>query len=196
MSEKSKAYDGDWQGDGCGISWLENDEWKVKTSIDPFWKNLENFSKIPLTNQILMHARSASFPQHKGIIEYNQPYIWKNYSFVFNGFLKGVALPYQLEGKIGAQKIWSLLQKFLKERSPVEALQETVTILNKHTREIQAINLGLSDSKNFYVYSQYNSHPDYYNVRIYKDQYMQIICSEDLPNMNFEKAETKKIILI
>jgi predicted glutamine amidotransferase len=126
MSKKSKAYDGDWQGDGCGISWFENNEWKSKTSIEPIWEIAEEFSNIPQTTHVVIHARSASFPQHKGILEYNQPYIWQNYSFVFNGLLKGVTLPYQIEGKIGAQKIWSIIKKYLPENSVKDSMQKAI----------------------------------------------------------------------
>lgn len=196
MSKKSKAYDGDWQGDGCGVSWLENNEWKIKTSINPIWETVEQFSNIPQTTHVVIHARSASFPQHKGILEYNQPYVWKNYAFVFNGLLKGVALPYHLAGTIGAQKIWSLLKKFLAAYPPQLALQKTVDTLNKHTREIQALNIGISDSNRIYMYSQFNSHSDYYNLRTYEANDLKIICSEDLDGISFKKAETGKIISI
>lgn len=196
MSKKSKAYDGDWQGDGCGISWLKNNEWKIKTSIDPIWENVEKFSDLPETNHVVIHARSASFPEHKGILEYNQPYIFENYSFVFNGLLKGVALPYQLDGKIGAQKIWSLIKKYLPDNSVEDSIKKAIEVLNKHTREIQALNIGISDSNNLYMYSQYNSHPEYYNLRIYLAPDIKIISSEDLNGYKFEKIETKKIISV
>src|SRR3989344_6732494 len=153
MSKISKALDGDWQGDGCGISWLENNIWKVKTSIDPIWENVENFSGTPKTKHVVMHARSASFPQHKGILEYNQPYVYKNYVFVFNGLLKGVGLPYQLEGTIGAQKIWSLILMYLKKFAPNIALEKAVADLNKYSQFIQALNIGLSDGKDMYIYN-------------------------------------------
>ncbi len=194
MSRQSKSYDGDWQGDGGGISWFANNEWQGMTSLNPFWENADTFSQIPDTKQVVMHARSASFPDQKGILEYNQPYIAGKYAFVFNGMLKGVALPYRLDGKIGAQKIWSLVQKYLEDNSPVESLQKTVDLLNKHTREIQALNLGLADGTNIYSYTQFGSHPEYYNLRIYETPEMNIVCSEGLEGMDFVKAAQSTVL--
>ena len=193
MSKASKAYDGDSQGDGCGVSWMDKGKWQTKTSIKPIWESTTLFSDIPSTTNVIVHARSASFPKHKGVLEYNQPYVYKNYAFVFNGLLKGVALPYQLEGTIGAQKIWSLLKKFLVAFSPNESLLRTVDILNKHTKTIQALNIGLSDRENIYFYCQYNSHPHYYNLRVHTSDDMKVVCSEDLPGMKFEKIERSMV---
>src|SRR3990167_11442589 len=106
MAETSKAYDGDWQGDGWGFSWLENNKWHEYRSLKPIWKEKNKFSKFPRSYIFSIHVRSASFPQHKNNIEYNQPYINEFYSYVFNGLLRGVTL--SLSGDIGAQKIWLL----------------------------------------------------------------------------------------
>ena len=195
MSKESKSYDGDWQGDGCGASWLDKGKWQTKTSIKPIWKSTEIFSEIPETSQLIVHARSASFPKHKGVLEYNQPYVYKNYAFVFNGLLKGVSLPYQLEGTIGAQKIWSLLKKFLVAFSPNESLLRTVDILNKHTREIQALNIGLSDGDEIYIYTQFGKHPDYYQLRSHQKDDLIIVCSESLEGMEFRPIETKRVLM-
>ena len=195
MSKASKAYDGDSQGDGCGVSWMDKGKWQTKTSIKPIWKVTEMFFDIPSTTNVIAHARSASFPQHKGILEYSQPYVYKNYAFVFNGLLKGVALPYQLEGTIGAQKIWSLLNKFLQVYSPNESLLRTVDILNKHTREIQALNIGLSDGDEIYIYTQFGKHPDYYQLRSHQKDDLIIVCSESLEGMEFRPIETKRVLM-
>lgn len=193
MAKKSKAYDGDWQGDGGGVAWVEKNEWKVRKSMSPIWESIDSFSDLPSINYIVMHARSASFPQHKNNIEYNQPFIYKNYAFVFNGLLKGVTLPYQLEGTIGVQKIWSLLQKFLKDYSPKESLKKTVKTLNNHTRIVQALNIGLADKKNFFAFTQFNSYPDYYNLRINHGAEISVICSEEIEGVKFEKIDKEKV---
>lgn len=195
MSEASKAYDGDWQGDGCGVSWLDNEKWQTTTSIKPIWESAEIFSDIPETQQLVIHARSASFPKHKGVLEYNQPYVYKNYAFVFNGLLKGVALPYPLEGTIGAQKIWSLLQRLLADNSPEDSLGKAVELLNNHSREIQALNIGLSDGNHIYTYSQYNSHADYYNLQVHESTDLNVLCSESLEGMVFRPIKTNKVLM-
>ena len=127
MAEKSKAYDGDWQGDGWGFSWLEDNKWQEYRALKPVWEEQEKFSKFPESYIFSIHARSASFPQHKNNIEYNQPYINESYSYVFNGLLKGVTL--SLPGDIGAQKIWLLLNYYLKNANLTQALYKTTEIL-------------------------------------------------------------------
>jgi len=196
MSEKSKAYDGDWQGDGSGIAWFQNGNWEVATSIEPFWESLERFSAVPETTHVVMHARSASFEKHKGVLEYNQPYISGKYAFVFNGLLKGVSFPYPLEGTIGAQKIWSLLQRYLEEHSPIDAIQKSVEMLNKHTKRIQALNIGLSDGEQVYSYTQFDDHEDYYNLQVSRSEDMNMVCSEGLEGFSFEKAKPEQVFLL
>src|SRR6202142_539068 len=101
MAKKSKALDGDWQGDGWGASYLnEKDEWKTYHSLQPVWNDAQRLTINNRTTQLVLHARSASFPSQKGFLEYNQPYTKENLSFVFNGLLRGVTFPSPLPGTI------------------------------------------------------------------------------------------------
>lgn len=181
MAKKSKTFDGDWQGDGWGYSFLdENNNWQCKLSLLPVWEDKKEFLTIPKTRIFLVHARSASFPEEKGIIAYNQPYIVDKYSFVFNGFLKGVALPFHVEGKIGAQKIWNILKNYLSENSVSNSLLKTKTLLVKNSKRIQALNIGVSDKDNIYCLTFYSQNPSYYALRYYNSPSLKIICSEQL----------------
>ena len=181
MAEKSKAFDGDWQGDGWGVSWLdENDKWQIYRSLKPVWQDTEKFKEIPFSRIIAVHARSASFPEHKNIIQYNQPYISGQYSFVFNGLLKGVKLSSDLPGTIGAEKIWSLLQTFLKRYDPQTSLEKVKHVLIKNAREIQALNIGLSDGQSIYSLNYFTKHPHYYQLYLSSSNNVSLICSEDL----------------
>ncbi len=194
MCKNSRTFDGDWQGDGWGIAWKSNEQiWQVQTSLKPIWECEQTFTEIPQSVLFLAHARSASFPGQKGILEYNQPYISGKYAFVFNGLLKGVNLPFPVAGKIGAQKIWNLLQKELEENKPETALNNVVNLLRNNSRQIQALNIGLNDGDNQYAVTIYTSHPEYYNLRAYSSEKISIICSEPLPGFAFQKIPTEKI---
>ena len=104
VCKNSLAPDGDRQADGWGISWLdESNSWQIKKSLKPIWNDGASF-KIPKSRTFTAHARSASFPNQKGIIDYNQPYTNGEYSFLFNGALFGVKFDREVAGKIGAQK--------------------------------------------------------------------------------------------
>ena len=115
MCQESRTPDGGWQGDGWGIAIKyqilnsKKQKWISKKYLEPIWKDQDLFDQFPETNICAVHARSAGFPKHKGILEYNQPYIQDELCFVFNGMIRGVTLPRQLEGEIGAQKIFSFL---------------------------------------------------------------------------------------
>ena len=183
MAQKSKAFDGDWQGDGWGISWLENNMWKLYKSVKPIWEDSSKDSLSFSSKTFLIHARSASFSQHKSNIEYNQPYINSDDAFVFNGLIKGVSL--HLPGAIGSQKIRSLLQKKLLTVSPGKSLRETLRIITKNSKTVQALNMGIADKDNIYALCYYSIHADYYSLHYSKTDESSIISSEPIEGFNF-----------
>lgn len=194
MAQKSKAFDGDWQGDGWGFSWLENNEWKNYKSFKPVWKEKNKFSKFPGSNIFSIHARSASFPQHKNNIVYNQPYVNESYSYVFNGLLKGVTL--LLPGDIGAQKIWLLLNDYLKKMNLTQALSRTIDLLKKNSRNIQALNIGVAGKNTISAYCYYTEHPKYYSLQYSDYPDIKIICSEPIEGFNFKPLLTNSLIIL
>ncbi len=180
MAKESNALDGDWQGDGCGIAWINNEgKWSLKKSLLPIWEDKGLFSGISKTNIFIAHARSASFKEQKGFIEFNEPYINKEFAFVFNGILKGVSI--KSPGKIGAQKIWHLLEKELEQNEPNRALEIIKELLLKNSKEIVALNIGLATSKSIYSLCYFSRNPEYYNLWNYKDKNLEVICSEKIP---------------
>lgn len=180
MAHESKAPDGDWQGDGWGTAWLDHqNKWQVKKSLMPIWEETGTFDTLPPASLILAHARSSSFLHHKGIIEFNQPYISEKYAFVFNGLLRGVSLS-NVPGKIGAEKIWYLLQQELENSDPPQALEKTRKILKHHSKEIVALNIGLATKKNIYSLNYFSQRPEYYSLHRWHDEGSDIICSEQL----------------
>lgn len=193
MAEKSKAFDGDWQGDGWGFSWLDkNNKWQLYRSLKPIWKDVQSFNRLGMTKMLAIHARSATFPQHKNVLEYNQPYIMGRNLFVFNGYLKGVSLI--IPGRIGAEKIWNLLQDSLKEKKPVEAIEKVKNILKKNTKTIKALNIGFSDGKNIYALSYYTKHPEYYRLRYMRSRELSLISSEPIGKYDFSKTTSGSIL--
>lgn len=194
MAEKSKAFDGDWQGDGWGFSWLENNKWQEYKSLKPIWKEKDRFPKFSESNIFSIHARSASFPQHKNNIEYNQPYINESYSYVFNGELKGVTL--SVPGKIGSQKIWFLLNDYLKKMSLTQALSKTTDVLKKNSRNIQALNIGVAGKNTISAYCHFTAHPNYYSLQYSDNSDVKIICSEVIDGFNFKSLPTNSLITL
>lgn len=196
MVKKSRTLDGDRQDDGWGISWINNNKkWQIFKSIKPIWEDFEAFNNFPPTNMFAVHARSASFVKDKGNIDYNQPFIDQSYSFVFNGFLKGVRLSSEeIPGKIGAQKIWYLLRKFLNETKPLLALKKIKKILIDNSNEVQALNIGLADRENIYALCYYSKHPNYYQLQYGNTSKLKIVSSEKFGNFNFQSIKKNKVV--
>ena len=194
MAERSRAPDGDRQADGWGVSWLDRElRWKARKSINPIWTETALFEEIPPGRLFLAHARSASFPSHKNILAFNQPFVDGRYAFVFNGLLKGVTLP-RLAGIIGAQKIWSLLRALLEEYEPVAAIRMLVSVLERHAREIPALNIGVSDGEKLYVYCRDSHCPGYYHLRVRESPGMTLVCSESLECPGFRPVQTDEVL--
>ncbi|HEX9804921.1 MAG TPA: class II glutamine amidotransferase [Candidatus Dojkabacteria bacterium] len=200
MSEKSKALDGDWQGDGFGISWVdENNSWQEIKSTKPIWLTTDLFSKIPRTKLLSVHARSATFKSQmqEGDTSYNQPYNNSEFSFVFNGHLKGVKLKRVVPGKIGAEKIWNLLLNELEKNGMEDSLKNIDQFLTNHTEEIGAMNIGVADKNNIYALCHYKPNdinPDYHNLWSMENAKLKMICSEPLQGFEMTKMKNLEII--
>lgn len=196
MCKKSRAPDGDWQGDGYGIAWNQDDKWQLHKSIEPIWKETETFKTVGGTNLFVAHARSAGFPQQKGVIDYNQPYINDTLCFVFNGMIRGVKLPFALEGKIGAQKLFSLIKNLLQKETPETVLKKVDKLLRNNTTKIVGMNIGLVQNGAFYVLCDYADNDDYFGVRYIKDNNLTLVCSAPFGAYHWKsmkKGEIRKI---
>lgn len=180
MAEKSRAPDGDIQGDGWGAAWQDDSgAWQTYKSLLPVWQDRGSFENVPASRSFLFHARSASFPSQKGILEYNQPFVIGKYAFVFNGLLHGVNL--KVDGRIGAQKIWNLVHGNLDSgKAPEEALRHTYELLAKHSSSIAGLNLGVADGDSIAALSAYSIHPDYYRLWSFTSPDHSVIASEPL----------------
>lgn len=181
MAKNSKALDGDWQGDGWGIGWQnENQQWQIKKSINPVWEDEAQFRQIPKSKYFLVHARSASFPAHKNNLDFNQPFQKGQFAFLFNGLIKGVSLPYSTPGKIGSQKIWHILSGLINHSPPEVALLELQKLLFEHSSSIQAMNIGLSDGNSIYAFCHYAEFSEYYNLHYHESNESKMVSSEPL----------------
>jgi len=207
MAEKSRTKEGDWQGDGCGIAvqvpnslpaqagkFQIPNKWEIFKSLQPIWKEGESLSQLPRTNLFTVHARSASFPQHKGKISFSQPFVKDNLCFVFNGVIFGVKLNRKVSGEIGSQKIWTLLQEFLiQEKNEKEALEKLYQYIKTHTRKIRGFNIGLVSNGKIFALTAFEEDPDYFNMYYYKSSDLQMVCSEPIGQWQWKKMEKEKV---
>jgi len=199
MSEAGKAPDGDWQGDGWGMAYLScsdpGEEWHHFRSVSPIWKDRDKFDGLPEVSKILVHARSASFPQHKNRLEFNQPFINEKYAYVFNGLIKGVSTPKPVAGRIGSQKIWTILQNYLNNYSPKESITRIKTMLSQNSREILAFNIGLCDRQSFYALCSYSQYPGYYTLHMFRSSGLNVLSSEPIRGYDFEPVAKDRVLI-
>jgi len=186
MAERSRAPDGDRQADGWGAGWLDQrGNWRIRKSIRPVWEDSGAFRGIPESRVFLIHARSASFPRHKEVIAYNQPFVDDAFAFVFNGFLRGVSFPFPVKGDIGAQKIWTLLSSLMATAGPETCLARLMELLDRNTRLIQALNIGICDKNHLFASCRYIGDEPYYQLHYHKAPALSMICSEPLAGFRF-----------
>ncbi len=180
MCQQSRCLDGDWQGDGWGVAWqLADETWQLHRSVAPIWTETDMMQHLPPTRHLVVHARSASFPEHKGNLVYSQPYLSGSHVFVFNGFLLGVRLPRKIPGAIGAEKIWYLVQEQLAQGvAPQEALDRIYALLTRRSREIRACNMGLSTGHEIAFCNGNPRGIDYYQLHHAHHGALRLVCSE------------------
>lgn len=195
ICKKSSAPNGDSQGDGWGVAWIDNKQkWKTRKSLSPIWQDKKKISSILETNVFAVHARSATFPKEKGIITYNQPFINDGYCFVFNGAINAVKLKNPIEGNIGSQKIWYLLRERLKEHSVPNALKYIKDLLEENSKEIIALNIGIATKESIYSLCKYNNDPEYYTLNYFSSSSLKIICSEKINGFLFKSMDNNEVI--
>jgi predicted glutamine amidotransferase len=197
LAERSPAPDGDPQADGWGIAWSRGSGlWDLRKYTDPIWESSALFGEFPESRCFCLHARSASSPELKKAVEFNQPFVDEHHAFVFNGFVEGISLPYPVPGRIGSQKIWSLLRCELETGGGVESLRAVQDLLNRRSRRVQALNLGLTDGEFLYGLCQYAEHEDYYRCHIHVDPQLRMVCSGPLPGFDFRPAPVGRVFAL
>ena len=174
MCKNSKEY----QGHGWGLAWLERGEWKEHHSIIPIWE--DNLPTIPKTTRLLVHARSA-FQNKDIILENTMPFTntKKKRVFIFNGELRGVRI--NIEGRIGAEKIFNYIQKLSRENL-LEGIKKAVPIIEKKSSYIRAMNMIIAEEERLYLSTIYNEQPEYFTMHKYEENEIIIVCSEPIDN--------------
>lgn len=194
MAERSRSTDGDRQGDGWGFGGLdEKGIWRGYRSLRPVWEDEAVFPLLPAARFFLVHARSASFSGQKGRLEYNQPFLGGGEAFVFNGLLRGVSLARPVAGEIGAQKIWNLFGS-LAGGDIGDRFTALVRILERSSREISALNLGLAGPGGFLAYCRSGTTGEYYRLGAAESAGLRMVCSEPLAGYDFHPIPVDTVL--
>lgn len=196
MAEESRTAEGDRQGDGWGIAWRKKDKWQIYKSLKPIWEDRKKFAEVSHSDTFAVHARSASFANQVGTLEYNQPFINDEVCFVFNGVLKGVKLSRPVPGKIGAQKIFHLLREELKITPPKKSLQKLDLLLRNNAQEIGGLNIGVIYNNQLFALCDFGRDSDYFSIRYSQNEDISLVCSAELPGYNWQTMNKGDIIAV
>ncbi len=186
ISKNSKEF----QGHGWGITYFENNQWKLHKKIDPIWES--DFSFLGESNIFLAHARSAF--QDEGItLENNMPFLSNHLAFIFNGELRGVKI--KEKGRIGAEKIFNFIQRF-NNGDLEKGIDKAVGLINKRADYVRALNFIISDGDKLYTMCQYNEDPEYFNLHKSSNDDLTIVSSEMYGPYSWEKILPGKVEVI
>ncbi len=166
----------DMQEDGWGVAWLNNNRWKIRKSIKPIWEEVRQFSQFDYqTNLAIFHARSASFSHHKNNLEFNQPFYKEDFLFVFNGLVSKIKINFNLEGDLGAQKIFSLILLLKQKVKKIEtAIEKSYFIIKNNSEKIRGLNFALIKETKVYGFNYFEESKDYY--QLWQGRNQKLIC--------------------
>lgn len=184
IAKNSKEF----QGHGWGCAYLDSDKWQIYKNIKPVWD--DNFNQFGKTKTLIAHARSAF--QDKDIrIENNMPFYSGDIIYIFNGELHGVKI--QEKGRIGAEKIFNFILRFNKGNL-FEALKRGISIIEKKSKYVRAMNIIMADRKKAYLSSLFNEDNEYFSMYFKKDDDKLIICSDPFTDEDgWQKIENRTV---
>jgi len=169
--ERFKKF-GNWNPDGWGIGWYENNEAKVfkqgiaATSME---SKLPTLSKDVRSKIIIVHVRKGT-----GAILSDQnshPFKYKDWIFAHNGSVgRDYLLPFltdeykeKLEGETDSEVyFYWLLQCIDEERDTVKGIKRAIEYVVK--RNYSGLNFLLSDGSNLYAFRYSSRSRDYYTL--------------------------------
>lgn len=179
MCAESRTVEGDRQEDGWGIAWLESGVWNRWRSLRPIWEEKRRFPSFPPTTLFAVHARSAGFPDQRGVLAYNQPFLDHSVCFVFNGMIQGMRLNRPLAGRIGAQKVFSwAVERMREEKADGETtLRDLRDWVLGSARQVVALNVGMISGGKLLALCQYLDRPQYFTLHHTSRGDLTLICS-------------------
>jgi len=202
MCQDSKTIEGDWQGDGWGVAWKDSrDDWQTHHSLNPIWEDARQLLSLAgYAKDVVVHARSASFDDYKDDVTVNQPYLSldKNRVFAFNGVIYKVKLKRRLSGKIGAQKIFNLVNQEAKRKNNTERkmnpLSTSFNLIKENCEKIKGFNCVLLHNNKLSVVSDYSAEGEYFKLYSSQINGKTVVCSQQIGNYPWQLIPKSQII--
>ena len=188
-------------GDGWGIAYLENNEFKIFRSTRAVYEDpqIEQFKNLAI-NFLILHARKAS--QGNVVLENVHPFEQRlnghHYLFSHNGTIRDELLfdnQFQRIGTTDSERLFF----FLLTNSNGELIETDLPTKLKYLKDFTAANFILSDGEKTYLTSWYSENPKYYTLKVLDKTDAVIVASEVLPHYkkeNWERLENHDIISV
>ncbi len=172
--------------EGWGIAYLDlNDEWHACKSITPIFKDEKIYDFLDIQAKILvLHVRKATRGA-KRWINNNQPFILNTekgkFLFAHNGSIDDELYTkeqYKLHSDSDSSKYFSYILSSADYES-LESIKESIKKLKRFT----SANFILVTPNKVIVGERYAKDPDYYTMKLYRDNEKTIVSSEILPTL-------------
>lgn len=192
LSEDNPTPEGNWQGDGWGISWVDPYlKWRDYRTFISIWKNTEFMHIFMPSNTFLLHVRTLEVAEEYISEEHNLPYSTDELTFVFDGELTSTEAI--KESQLPADRIWEKIKSLNRENLESEFRQLCESI-DLEKENLKAANLVLSDKNNLYVYNKYNPEFEYYyQIKFVTNEEKIIFSSQEMSIENLQITDWQKM---
>ncbi len=175
-------------GDGWGIAYLENNEFKIFRSTRAVYEDdrIDQFKKIK-SNLVVLHARKAS----KGNVEIQNvhPFEYQlngnQYLLFHNGTIRDkLNFDYQFHplGTTDSERLFY----YLLTNSNGQVTSDLLKSKLNRLKDFTAANFILSDGKTTYAGNWYSENPNYYTLKMLEKPGLVVVASEVLPHYKTE----------
>jgi len=188
-------------GDGWGIAYLENNEFKIFRSPNAVYEDSQIYQfKNLTTNFLVLHARKAS----KGdvVLENVHPFEQKinnrHYLFIHNGTIRDDLIfddQFQLISTTDSERLFY----FILSNTNGQMTGKTIRSSLIEIKDFTAANFILTDGGTTYASTWYAENPNYYNLKMMRKQEMVVIASEVLPHYqaeDWQKSSNQDIVSV
>jgi predicted glutamine amidotransferase len=175
-------------GDGWGIAYLENNEFKIFRSTRAVYEDdqIDQFKKLQ-SNLVILHARKAS----KGNVDIHNVHPFEctlnghQYLFFHNGTIHDELVYDSTFKPVGATDSEKLFYYLLTNSNGQLTPAFLKSKLEKLT-DFTAANFILTDGKITYSGNWYSENPNYYSLKVLQKPGLMMVASEKLPHYKTE----------
>lgn len=167
--------------------------WSSYFSFEPLSNDLKKKSAINKFKEcktFTLHAQYTPQPRNRYSEKFISCYVNDGHIFTLDGSFKISNTSIEFKNRNPVQKIWSLTKNYLSQNLSMEdSLNRVMEFVQNNTSNLSALNIGLSSKNNISALTVFKKNgfiQDYYTLYFYNDNYISIICSNELEGYRFK----------